>query len=125
MRDKTRWLFAAADPDGGLPETDSPNMRGNYHGTSMLSLVTGKLAGVAKKVAPIIVRLPNGWAHNDAGERGWRGFTPEIWSNALSKVLDDLGSEHRTEASAVVLLADYYPRGVGGDPVRFTQRVFA
>ena len=73
----------------------------------MLSLVTGKTTGVSKKVKPIIVRLPAGWSRDG---NTYRGFTINQYISALGEVLDDLGLEHREEASCVVLLAQNYPR---------------
>ena len=99
------------------------NGRFLYHGTAMLSLVTGKLVGVSKKANPIIVRLPTTWTPDEDGINRYRGNTPEDWIKAVGMVLDDIGEGRPKNATSVVLLAVYYPRGLVD--AGFIQRSFA
>jgi len=66
------------------------------HGTSMLSLVAGSTLGPAKKIRPVVVRLP------------CRGrfvlIRPTDWIDALGMVNDDLDGQ----TPAVVLMASYF-----------------
>jgi len=101
----------------------------NYHGTAMLSLVTGKTLGVSKKVSPIVVRIPTVAVVDENGLTKNLGFTRETWITALSKVLDDLGVNSKQQASSVVLLAQHSPReklfADGANPDGFIQRMRA
>jgi len=51
VKTRARWLFA--DPNDS-EESDA----GNYHGTCMLSKVTGYKWGTSKRVKPVIVKIP-------------------------------------------------------------------
>lgn len=116
IRARTRWLHVGHD--AGLPSPDSPQPnddsqtdpagRQSYkaHGTSMLSLVAGKNVGVAKNIDPIIVRLPRNSVEYFGGSR------PEEWLQGLREIYDDLGRQRMisTSTTAVVLLAQYWPR---------------
>jgi hypothetical protein len=77
------------------------------HGTAMLSIVAGSKLGVAKRVTPILARVPR-------GIRGVLSITAEDWLRNLKAINDDLDKHHFNirgqPASAVVLMAIYYPR---------------
>ena len=102
------------DDKDGVPasRTDSENRNREYHGTAMLSLVTGKGLGVSKKVKPYIVRLPAGtFQYDERQNLLWQGgFTPEDFITAFGMVNDALGTQNRDLASSVVLVSHYYPR---------------
>lgn len=87
----------------GTAESSSPA----GHGTAMLSLIAGYELGVAKRVTPILARVPR---RNPNG----LGATPEDWLAAIAAVSDDLdqyqAGRSGNTATAIVLLAIYYPR---------------
>lgn len=117
MRDKldqdSTWIFVGPDMDGSPPgKNDKKKSSGVFHGTAMLSLVLGNTLGVAKKVSPIIVRLPGSMLDQDGN--AIRVFQPEHIIIALGKVNDQLQVREggaTAPASCVVLLAHYYPSG--------------
>lgn len=86
VRDKARWIFVGPDRNGNQPtRTDSRNRNFEYHGTAMLSLVAGATLGIAKKITPILVRLPGALIIRDEQdlEQFAGSFTPEDWLSAL------------------------------------------
>ena len=119
VRDQTRWIVVSFD-DGSPPtnpHTDVKNSNLVFHGTSMLSLVTGKGLGVSKRVKLVVVRLPSRRVPRvplpppgDTPDK-WDPYTPESWIKALGMILDDMGEGHRNVANSVVLLATYWPPG--------------
>lgn len=118
IRDKARWIFVGPDRNGNQPtRTDSRNNNFEYHGTAMLSLVAGSTLGVAKKVTPMVVRLPGAlFIRNEQGVEDFAGsFTPEDWLSALGMVNDELRGRTGASASCVVLMAQYYPRAIVDD----------
>jgi hypothetical protein len=70
------------------------------HGSCMLTRAAGHKYGVAKKIDPVIVRVPS--FH----------FGMEYWMQGLKHILNDVGDGKR----AVLLMALYWPRKTdGGD----------
>ena len=128
VRDKTQWIFINANPesDDTPPESKTDQMNGsfNYHGSAMLSLVTGKTVGVAKRVKPIVVRLPVHWTQDRNGNPLYQGYTKENWIDALGRVLDNLGEKHQDQATSVVLLATYFPASSLVEPGGFLTRAW-
>jgi hypothetical protein len=91
VRDRARWIQVGEGELAG--ENDCKE-----HGTAMLSLVAGATVGVAKKVNPVIVRMPC---------RGWgRGMRPPEWIDALGKISEDLDASK----PSVVLMASYWDK---------------
>lgn len=92
------------DFNGVRPKDDAntpinPDVEGtNAHGTAMLGAVAGNFLGVAKRVKPILVRMPrrapNGgrWKYQD-------------WLEGLAAINEDLGSMSGQSISAIVLMA--------------------
>ena len=72
------------------------------HGTAMLSLAAGNTLGVAKKVSPVLVRMPR---RNPLG----RGFTQEDFLDGLGQIFDDM-TITGSQVSAIVLLSLAYPK---------------
>ncbi len=100
------WILVGDDQpkdDSGLTEDKTG---GKAHGTCMLSKVAGHYFGVAKKVDPVIVRVPR---------RGGGPANKEDYLEGISKVYDDLmerseGPDEIKERS-VLSTSWYYPRG--------------
>lgn len=88
MRNKARWLPA------DVAQRDSS---ARWHGTAMLSLVAGALAGVAKKINPVIVPFSRS------------PVSPSDWLERLALIRDDLTAESSV-ATSVLLLSVYFPR---------------
>lgn len=87
---KTEFIFVGEDFDGQQHRDDSYIPEGGRcppvglckpHGTSMLSIIAGANIGIAKKVKPIMVRVPR---RREAGG----GAQPKDWINAMSAVAD-------------------------------------
>lgn len=72
----------------------------SFHGSCMLSKVTGHKLGVAKKVSPILVRLG-------------KGAQPDDWVRALSLVSVDLGprppDDQPADTRAILSMSFQYP----------------
>lgn len=62
----------------------------------MLSKVAGNVYGVAKKVNPVLVRVP-------------RFANTESWLDGLSAITDDLGARSDNSAKSVLSMSFYYP----------------
>ncbi|KAF2428703.1 hypothetical protein EJ08DRAFT_316014 [Tothia fuscella] len=89
-----RWLYAGLDPDGTTPEDDSEFTAGSQdsgpgHGTCMLGIVGGHWYGVAKKINPILVRIPRPDLKAPVGARYKR------YLDAVLRVIDDVGEGKR------------------------------
>ncbi|WEW61610.1 hypothetical protein PRK78_007101 [Emydomyces testavorans] len=84
---KVRYIHVHPDFDGRTPEDDSSLLpdrwSGKSHGTCMLSRIGGHLFGVAKKINPIVVRVP----------RRHPGGFPEYedYLDGVARVNDDIG----------------------------------
>ncbi|KAF2006792.1 subtilisin-like protein [Amniculicola lignicola CBS 123094] len=89
---RARWLFV--DPKD-TTKTDTHN---RWHGTCMLSRVSGHKFGSAKKVNPVIVKI---------------GFAkaPQKWLDGLVKVVEDVRTKKAADANfkAVVSMSFYFP----------------
>ncbi|KAI1204616.1 peptidase S8/S53 domain-containing protein [Annulohypoxylon truncatum] len=115
IRGDIEWLHVGEDVGGGSARDDSgtdPTQQfttAKAHGTSMLSLVTGRDVGVSKRVKPYLVRMPR--RHIPTGTAGDRSGHPtnEDWLEAISKVNDHLITRSN-EAKAIALLAFHIPR---------------
>ncbi len=104
-----KWIQPVADlgiddvknnpkDDSGTPPSGTIEDTGKSHGTSMLSIVAGNILGVAKRLQPILVRLPR---RRPTGG----GFTPEDWLKGLESISSDLGPRESTELKGILLLA--------------------
>ncbi|KAI0884050.1 peptidase S8/S53 domain-containing protein [Annulohypoxylon maeteangense] len=115
VRGDVEWFHVGTDVSGGNAEDDSSTdptqqfITAKAHGTSMLSLVTGRILGVSKGVKPYLIRMPR--RHIPTGTTGDRSGHPtnEDWLEGISKVNDHL-AEKSDEAKAILLLAFYIPR---------------
>lgn len=92
-----RWIKVGGDQQ---PSDDSSvsedGTGGKGHGTCMLSKVAGDVYGVAKKVNPVLVRVP-------------RFANKEDWLDGLSAITDDLGARSDKGAKSVLSMSFYYP----------------
>ncbi|KAK5173746.1 uncharacterized protein LTR77_002427 [Saxophila tyrrhenica] len=78
VRERVRWLPA------DTVQNDGRSAKLKYHGTAMLSLIAGKTLDIAKKVNPVIVRLPK-------PAKATGSFSPQDFIDYLGKINDDLG----------------------------------
>ncbi|KAF5500243.1 Subtilisin-like protease 3 [Colletotrichum siamense] len=95
---KTEFIFVGEDIDGQQNRDDS-NIQQNgecaspvhckAHGTAMLSIIAGANIGIAKKVKPIMVRVPR-------RQKKGGGASPEQWLSALSAVDDAIPDKSGT-----------------------------
>jgi hypothetical protein len=87
----------------------------------MLGLVVGKTAGIARNARPIVVRLPAPQGDNRIN------FSAEEWVTFLSKINDDLGTNPSSEATCVVVIAQYWKSAQlpTVDPVGWVWRVWS
>ncbi|KAH0435727.1 hypothetical protein CcaCcLH18_04681 [Colletotrichum camelliae] len=103
---KTEFIFVDEDIDGQQNRDDS-NIQQNgecaspvhckAHGTAMLSIIAGAHIGIAKKVKPIMVRVPR--RQSKGG-----GASPEHWLSALSAV-DDAIPDQSATTRAILCMA--------------------
>lgn len=98
------WISVEPDFDGRHPKDDANTrvdhtvIKGNGHGTQMLSLVAGNLLGVVKRLKPILVRMPRGSPNG-------HGWSKEAWLKGLAAINDDLGAISGDGLRAIVLMA--------------------
>ncbi|KAK2808540.1 hypothetical protein FQN50_004571 [Emmonsiellopsis sp. PD_5] len=111
IANKMRWIHVGLDYDGQTHQDDSSTPAPGFtlpmgaqspksHGTCMLSRVGGFKNGVAKKVSPVVVRVPR--RHQFGG-----GARITDYLEGVSTVLDDVGTQGKR---AILLMAFYYPR---------------
>ncbi|KAF3807936.1 hypothetical protein GCG54_00007672 [Colletotrichum gloeosporioides] len=103
---KTEFIFIGEDFDGQQNRDDS-NIQQNgecaspvhckAHGTAMLSIIAGANIGIAKKVKPIMVRVPR-------RQKKGGGASPEQWLSALSAV-DDAIPDQSATTRAILCMA--------------------
>ncbi|KAL3293697.1 Subtilase family protein [Colletotrichum asianum] len=103
---KTEFIFVGEDIDGQQNRDDS-NIQQNgecatpvhckAHGTAMLSIIAGANIGIAKKVNPIMVRVPR-------RQKKGGGASPEQWLSALSAV-DDAIPDQSATTRAILCMA--------------------
>lgn len=114
-----RWLLVGQDYDQNTgrmvdPVKDDSQTDPSHdildhkaHGTSMLSLITGKTLGVSKGVAPIIVRVPR-----RATRKGNSGSsTFEDYIEGLGKICDDLTATGNS-VKGLLLMSLLFPRNL-------------
>lgn len=103
-------MFVNDDYDGKKHEDDSGMPIGGYcspgdtscqsHGTSMLGAVAGAKLGIAKKVKPVLVRMPRKYQTG-------AGASPQNFLEGVYAV-DDAITENSRETQAILSLSWYY-----------------
>ncbi|KAF2462996.1 subtilisin-like protein [Lindgomyces ingoldianus] len=100
---RARWLFA--NPNDQVRGDNGPK----WHGTCMLSKITGHLYGTSKRVNPVIVKVP-------------LAATVEDYLEGVSKVVDDVRT--RGGRKTVLNLSWYYPGHVVESKVGWSDRLY-
>lgn len=110
---RTRFLHVRQDYDGQNHEDDSGLPLGghcprgthcNPHGTSMLGMVASKNLGIAKKVNPVVVRVPR-------KKQGGRGYSAQDFLDGVSKV-NDVFTDDSGKTRAILSLSWYYDQAL-------------
>ncbi|KAK2766892.1 hypothetical protein FQN54_006206 [Arachnomyces sp. PD_36] len=106
---KARFMFVGKDYDGEEHEDDSGvplgghcvnGLQCNPHGTGMLGAVAGAKLGVAKKVTPVLVRVPR-------RKKLGSGASPENYLEGVAMVDNSIQSG-TTDTQAILSLSWYF-----------------
>ncbi|KAI9717752.1 MAG: hypothetical protein M1812_004481 [Candelaria pacifica] len=97
VQSRARWLLVGENQLKDDSSVNTERTSGKGHGTCMLSIVCGAKYGVAKKVNPVIVRVP-------------KSNTVEDWLEGISKVHDDVLARNDKTKHSVMLMAFYFPK---------------
>lgn len=89
---RARFLFAVPT------DTARNDQQGIWHGTCMLSKVSGARFGTSKKINPVVVKVPF-------------ASGPPRWLDGLAKVVEDVTDKKRTNPAfkAVLSMSFYFP----------------
>jgi hypothetical protein len=118
---RVQWIQAGEGNDGAEDDGSvffNPNINknsGKGHGTAMLSKVAGHLYGVAKRVTPVLVRVPRVTTRQVATDPEGRPIItpdfppPTAYLDGVSKALDDWRqNKQATFKTATILMSWYY-----------------